>query len=175
MGPGPALILAAWVPGPHSRRVARHCSWHREVARSKNGKKNPSLTAGRRFELQRCLRTTSSGNETVPSHQSAVHYRFVDGASPLATPAGSLVLLAGTHLGHNIPDQAGDRFCIDVVCIAGVAAKPASHHSDAIESKYHEEERHLPSIPPSIHPRPRKNLACFFSRTGRSPPRVRII
>ena len=26
---------------------------------------------------------------------------------------------SGLHLGHNIPDRGGDRYCIDLVCIAG--------------------------------------------------------
>ena len=25
----------------------------------------------------------------------------------------------GTHLGHNLPDSSGNRYCIDLVCIAG--------------------------------------------------------
>lgn len=35
----------------------------------------------------------------------------------------------GTHLGHNLPDATGNRYCIDIVCIAGmlpVAAPPSS-------------------------------------------------
>eukprot|EP00747_Dinoflagellata_sp_TGD_P197873 gnl/TRDRNA2_/TRDRNA2_69810_c0_seq1.p1 gnl/TRDRNA2_/TRDRNA2_69810_c0~~gnl/TRDRNA2_/TRDRNA2_69810_c0_seq1.p1 ORF type:complete len:193 (-),score=31.71 gnl/TRDRNA2_/TRDRNA2_69810_c0_seq1:95-673(-) len=29
----------------------------------------------------------------------------------------------GVHLGHNIPDFSGNRYCIDLVCIAGQPAK----------------------------------------------------
>ena len=32
---------------------------------------------------------------------------------------GEAVSVDGTHLGHNLPDGDGDRFCIDLVCIAG--------------------------------------------------------
>lgn len=36
---------------------------------------------------------------------------------------GEMASTCGTHLGHNLPDSTGDRYCIDLVCIAG---KPAS-------------------------------------------------
>jgi peptide methionine sulfoxide reductase MsrB len=32
---------------------------------------------------------------------------------------GETVSLNGTHLGHNIPDKKGSRFCINLVSIAG--------------------------------------------------------
>jgi len=32
---------------------------------------------------------------------------------------GEVQSKCGTHLGHNLPDEKGDRFCIDLVCIAG--------------------------------------------------------
>lgn len=32
---------------------------------------------------------------------------------------GEMVSLAGTHLGHNLPDRKGNRYCINLVCIAG--------------------------------------------------------
>lgn len=38
---------------------------------------------------------------------------------------GEVQSVCGTHLGHNIPDGKGDRFCIDLVCIAGTQ-QPAS-------------------------------------------------
>ena len=31
--------------------------------------------------------------------------------------------VCGTHLGHNLPDYTGDRYCIDLVCIAGHPAE----------------------------------------------------
>lgn len=34
-------------------------------------------------------------------------------------PSGEISSTCGTHLGHNIPDEKGERFCIDLVCIAG--------------------------------------------------------
>ena len=33
---------------------------------------------------------------------------------------GEVRSACGLHLGHNIPDGGGDRYCIDLVCIAGV-------------------------------------------------------
>jgi peptide methionine sulfoxide reductase MsrB len=42
---------------------------------------------------------------------------------------GEAVSLDGTHLGHNIPDKRGNRYCINLVSIAGrLAANP----SDAV-------------------------------------------
>jgi len=32
---------------------------------------------------------------------------------------GETVSIDGTHLGHNLPDGSGNRYCIDLVCIAG--------------------------------------------------------
>ena len=32
---------------------------------------------------------------------------------------GETVSLAGTHLGHDLPDFHGNRYCINLVCIAG--------------------------------------------------------
>jgi peptide methionine sulfoxide reductase MsrB len=32
---------------------------------------------------------------------------------------GETVSVTGTHLGHNLPDRKGNRYCINLVCIAG--------------------------------------------------------
>jgi hypothetical protein len=32
---------------------------------------------------------------------------------------GETVSVDGTHLGHNLPDSKGNRYCINLVCIAG--------------------------------------------------------
>mmetsp|Transcript_3755 Transcript_3755/g.4654 ORF Transcript_3755/g.4654 Transcript_3755/m.4654 type:complete len:163 (+) Transcript_3755:50-538(+) len=32
---------------------------------------------------------------------------------------GEVVSTCGTHLGHNLPDALGNRYCIDLLCIAG--------------------------------------------------------
>eukprot|EP00548_Thalassiothrix_antarctica_P005997 CAMPEP_0194130062 /NCGR_PEP_ID=MMETSP0152-20130528/1219_1 /TAXON_ID=1049557 /ORGANISM="Thalassiothrix antarctica, Strain L6-D1" /LENGTH=170 /DNA_ID=CAMNT_0038824483 /DNA_START=104 /DNA_END=616 /DNA_ORIENTATION=+ len=32
---------------------------------------------------------------------------------------GETVSTAGTHLGHNLPDRTGNRYCINLVCVAG--------------------------------------------------------
>ncbi len=34
-------------------------------------------------------------------------------------PDGETVSITGTHLGHNLPDAKGNRFCINVACCAG--------------------------------------------------------
>ena len=32
---------------------------------------------------------------------------------------GEMVSITGTHLGHNLPDMSGNRYCINLVSIAG--------------------------------------------------------
>jgi len=36
-------------------------------------------------------------------------------------PGGEMSSTCGTHLGHNLPDRTGARYCIDLVCMAGAA------------------------------------------------------
>ena len=38
---------------------------------------------------------------------------------------GETVSVNGTHLGHNLPDAHGNRYCIDLVCVAGRATATA--------------------------------------------------
>ena len=34
---------------------------------------------------------------------------------------GEVTSIDGIHLGHNFPDEKGNRFCLDLVCIAGMS------------------------------------------------------
>jgi hypothetical protein len=34
-------------------------------------------------------------------------------------PNGEAVSLDGTHLGHNLPDKKGNRYCINLVSVGG--------------------------------------------------------
>jgi len=36
---------------------------------------------------------------------------------------GETVSTQGTHLGHDLPDDKGSRYCINLVCIAGNSAE----------------------------------------------------
>lgn len=36
--------------------------------------------------------------------------------------SGETVSTIGTHLGHNLPDRTGNRYCINLVCVAGSPA-----------------------------------------------------
>jgi len=38
-------------------------------------------------------------------------------------PNGECVSVDGTHLGHNLPDSKGNRYCINLVSVAGVGRK----------------------------------------------------
>jgi peptide methionine sulfoxide reductase MsrB len=39
---------------------------------------------------------------------------------------GEMRSTCGVHLGHNLPDGQGDRYCINLVCMAGAPATPAA-------------------------------------------------
>ena len=40
-------------------------------------------------------------------------------------PDGETVSVDGTHLGHNLPDRSGSRYCINLVSVAGNPEKKA--------------------------------------------------
>ena len=40
---------------------------------------------------------------------------------------GETVSLSGTHLGHNLPDRHGNRYCINLVSIAGLPKESSSN------------------------------------------------
>ena len=39
---------------------------------------------------------------------------------------GEMVSTCGTHLGHNLPDDQGDRYCINLICVAGQPSSSAT-------------------------------------------------
>mmetsp|Transcript_72495 Transcript_72495/g.142045 ORF Transcript_72495/g.142045 Transcript_72495/m.142045 type:complete len:203 (-) Transcript_72495:223-831(-) len=39
-------------------------------------------------------------------------------------PNGESVSVDGTHLGHNLPDRSGNRYCINLVSVAGRSSEP---------------------------------------------------
>eukprot|EP01038_Epipyxis_sp_PR26KG_P013066 gene13066-17515_t len=43
---------------------------------------------------------------------------------------GEMVSLTGTHLGHNLPDRNGNRYCINLVSIAGYPVESVSISTD---------------------------------------------
>ena len=50
-------------------------------------------------------------NEIVKGADGKPNIRIHDG--------GEITSVCGTHLGHNLPDDKGDRYCINLACIAG--------------------------------------------------------
>jgi peptide methionine sulfoxide reductase MsrB len=38
--------------------------------------------------------------------------------APVLKSSGETVSTDGTHLGHNLPDRSGNRYCINLVCVA---------------------------------------------------------
>eukprot|EP00581_Thalassiosira_minuscula_P013343 CAMPEP_0183715932 /NCGR_PEP_ID=MMETSP0737-20130205/9990_1 /TAXON_ID=385413 /ORGANISM="Thalassiosira miniscula, Strain CCMP1093" /LENGTH=174 /DNA_ID=CAMNT_0025945109 /DNA_START=244 /DNA_END=768 /DNA_ORIENTATION=- len=56
-----------------------------------------------------------SRNHGWPSFRDAeVNWDYVR-----VLPNGETVSVDGTHLGHNLPDGKGSRYCINLVCVAG--------------------------------------------------------
>ena len=51
---------------------------------------------------------------------------------------GEMVSVCGTHLGHDIPDESGPRYCINLICMAGQPPRGAVAGSD--ESAWKEAE-----------------------------------
>ena len=39
---------------------------------------------------------------------------------------GEMVSLEGSHLGHNLPDHLGNRYCINLVSVAGTPPPSAN-------------------------------------------------
>merc|ERR1712137_373342 len=48
---------------------------------------------------------------------------------------GEVRSVCGTHLGHNLPDFTGNRYCIDLVCIAGEKETTTLLHQTREENK----------------------------------------
>jgi peptide methionine sulfoxide reductase MsrA/peptide methionine sulfoxide reductase MsrB len=67
---------------------------------------------------------------------------------------GEMASTCGTHLGHNLPDSTGDRYCIDLVCIAGNKAGSAMQDTNSIQHpklRRHRHHRHGNALV-SLHP-----------------------
>ena len=65
--------------------------------------------------------------QEAEAHQEALdtmgaeHEEMV-AANVIIQPDGEMHSSCGTHLGHNLPDGSGDRYCIDLVSVAGMGA-----------------------------------------------------
>jgi len=45
-------------------------------------------------------------------------------------PDGEAVSINGTHLGHNLPDRKGNRYCINLVSVAGNPTEVEEHQME---------------------------------------------
>ena len=50
----------------------------------------------------------------------------------LVLDIGEAVSVDGTHLGHNLPDSKGNRYCINLVSVAGL---PSDHQDTKTDTK----------------------------------------
>ena len=57
----------------------------------------------------------------LSAHRFSTHKHFVDilFRTVINDHNGETVSVDGTHLGHNLPDNVGNRFCINLVSISG--------------------------------------------------------
>eukprot|EP00545_Synedropsis_sp_CCMP1620_P007672 CAMPEP_0119015428 /NCGR_PEP_ID=MMETSP1176-20130426/10995_1 /TAXON_ID=265551 /ORGANISM="Synedropsis recta cf, Strain CCMP1620" /LENGTH=219 /DNA_ID=CAMNT_0006968719 /DNA_START=156 /DNA_END=812 /DNA_ORIENTATION=+ len=49
-------------------------------------------------------------------------------------PNGETVSVDGTHLGHNLPDRTGNRYCINIVSVAGNPVEEGSENAEEEEA-----------------------------------------
>jgi peptide methionine sulfoxide reductase MsrB len=49
------------------------------------------------------------------------------GTNVIERDGGEIVSSCGTHLGHNLPDSSGNRYCINLLCIAGQSTQVLAH------------------------------------------------
>jgi peptide methionine sulfoxide reductase MsrB len=54
----------------------------------------------------------------------------VDWTHVRVLPNGECISDAGTHLGHNLPDGSGNRYCINLVSVAGRPGKQHPRHGE---------------------------------------------
>lgn len=64
---------------------------------------------------------TESDNHGWPSFRDSE----VDWENVRCLKNGEVISVDGTHLGHNLPDSKGNRYCINLVSIAGHPLTPA--------------------------------------------------
>jgi hypothetical protein len=58
-------------------------------------------------------------NESLEHHWPSFRTAEIFAENIITRPDGVVVSKCGTHLGSNLPDQQGDRYCIDLSCISG--------------------------------------------------------
>ena len=66
------------------------------------------------------VRPASRRPPRTPARPHAAPQEVV-AANVRVLPDGETVSVNGTHLGHNLPDGSGNRYCINIVCVAGPA------------------------------------------------------
>ena len=59
----------------------------------------------------------------------------VDWTHVRVLPNGECISDAGTHLGHNLPDGSGNRYCINLVSVAGRPGKQHPRHGERVVSR----------------------------------------
>eukprot|EP00559_Dactyliosolen_fragilissimus_P005776 CAMPEP_0184858060 /NCGR_PEP_ID=MMETSP0580-20130426/3169_1 /TAXON_ID=1118495 /ORGANISM="Dactyliosolen fragilissimus" /LENGTH=203 /DNA_ID=CAMNT_0027353981 /DNA_START=101 /DNA_END=712 /DNA_ORIENTATION=+ len=94
-----------------------------EVSKTETTKYYDSVTGNHLFTapVGRSMEAylAESGSHGWPSFRDEeVNWEYVR-----VLPNGECVSTTGTHLGHNLPDSKGNRYCINLVCVAGQPAE----------------------------------------------------
>ena len=87
--------------------------------------------------------------------------------------AGEVVSVDGTHLGHNLPDGSGNRYCIDLVSVAGLPldGETPSTMFGGMTKTSDECDKEVPVESGRVRPRSRWNwMLC--GTCGAAPPTV---
>ena len=79
------------------------------------------------------MRKTGGTNAVFSSGYTGARFRDAEvvehGTNVKVLQGGEVVSSCGTHLGHNIPDQKGSRYCINLLCIAGTPQGESGSHA----------------------------------------------
>jgi hypothetical protein len=115
--------------GTTSRHYAEHSGYYEKTSFLKEARSNDVIhfydsntgnllfTAPQERSMEEFLQ--ESRNHGWPSFRDAeVNWDYVR-----CLPGGEAVSVDGTHLGHNLPDGKGSRYCINLVSVAGNPAE----------------------------------------------------
>lgn len=114
----------------HNRHYAEHSGYFPKTSFIKDSK--AALDAG---EKEITFYDSNTGKPLFVAPRGRTFQQFLDESNAHGWPSfrdeeviwddvrclpdGETVSLAGTHLGHNLPDRKGNRYCINLVSVAG--------------------------------------------------------
>mmetsp|Transcript_15251 Transcript_15251/g.40938 ORF Transcript_15251/g.40938 Transcript_15251/m.40938 type:complete len:221 (+) Transcript_15251:52-714(+) len=94
-------------------------SWLKDVPHDAPTEYYDSVTGKRLFTAPIGRSMEDFANESAVHGWPSFRDAEVDWENVRVLPNGECVSVDGTHLGHNLPDSKGNRYCINLVCVAG--------------------------------------------------------